>query len=1487
MSVFFSRCGRWGLALVFLALSAMPAAFAAESRGTAVQTAEPSLPQALQGWRGWAMYRQEFRACPLIAGSAGASGEDFLCAWPGLLSLDADGKGARLRQNWRVDVENWIPLPGSHEYWPQEVRVNGEPGVVVDHDGPALHLPPGQYDITAYIPWQERPQTLTVPEAVGLIELRIDGKLVQPLQREGEELTLGRRADAGAATTDNLELQVYRKLHDGIPATLETRLHLHVSGKAREVSLGPVLPEGFAPLVLSSSWPARLDAENRLQVQVQPGNAVLTLSARANAPLKQVSAYLPASAGKEGEAAAEGAEKQKARIVWVGQEIWSYEATPSLRSTAVRGSADQGHEPALPVDPRQSGVPAEWQSLPAFALGNGAALTIEERARGLAADENNRLALRRELWLNFAGDGYFARDNISGSMRHGWRFDVAVPYALERANDTLGGDPADSALLVTYGKESRLTGVEWRSARVGLDAGVRIQNGVAVAVSRLPISGWQQTFDSVTTELHLPYGYRLLAAPGADRASGSWIERWTVLHVFFAAFTTLLAWRLLGRGGGIVAAVYLLLAMQEPDAPLWALALACAFALLVRALPAGRLGRVCEGLRLVALAVLILLSIAFIPQQLRSALYPQLESADGGALSWSGSGTAGYVATPPPAAAPAEPTMSMDDMRELSRSYPASPPAKLEARVRSKIQSESEMPVAVATAPMQSQKNMNRYSQSTVVQTGRGEANWTHGHRYVLSWSGPVLAEQDVALVISPPWLTRGLRVLLVALLGILVWRLSRQRGATAPAGGGGAAPAAATTACVGVFGLLLAAMTAWPGTAMARTLAVMPPPDEPVVTQAAAGGTVFPPETLLQEMQRRLGEAPRCTPDCAVFAGAEIRAAGNDIHVALEANAAAYVALPLPTGEDNLTLVEARLDGSAASHLLRREDGVWIALARGVHRIDLHYVVNGASSSLYFPLVPMRARFAGQGWSVEGIDENRLINETLNFTRAATTPGEGEGGASAGDAGATQQFPPYVRVIRRLDLDLDWTSSTQVLRLAPEKGGLTLSVPLLAGEHVTTPGIRVQDMQAIASLGSGDSVTWWSARLDKSETLTLTAPALTDRAEVWQVRVGPSWHVDWSGVPVGASAPAGDDEQVFEFNPLPGETLTLKLTQPPVADGMVQAVDQVRLKSNLGQRAVVYQLSFTLRASQGGEHSIALPGESFEVLSVSRNNVPLSLRPRDGKLTLPVSPGSQNFVIELRQSDAIPVVFRNPAFSLGLPAANIDLETVLPEQRWLLAAFGPPVGSVVLFWGELLVALALAGLLARSRFGRSCFAGRVRWYHWLLLTLGFSTYSWTALAVVVAWLLIFDWRTRADLGALRERHPWRFDLMQSALALLVVAALACLVSVIPASLMGTPEMHVVGHGGYSSAGIRLQGFADLSRDTLPGITVVSLPLWVYRVAMLAWAMWLAVTVIGWLRQSLAAWTQGGYWRPLRRKRAATGKPGKEADWREFPDDAR
>ena len=93
---------------------------------------------------------------------------------------------------------------------------------------------------------------------------------------------------------------------------------------------------------------------------------------------------------------------------------------------------------------------------------------------------------------------------------------------------------------------------------------------------------------------------------------------------------------------------------------------------------------------------------------------------------------------------------------------------------------------------------------------------------------------------------------------------------------------------------------------------------------------------------------------------------------------------------------------------------------------------------------------------------------------------------------------------------------------------------------------------------------------------------------------------------------------------------------------------------------------------------------------------------------------------------------------------------------------------------------------------------------------------------------------------------------------LLTAIALGCLISVIPSSLMGSPDMHVVGYGSYSN---NLRWFADHAESVLPTVSVLTVPIWVYRVLMLIWSLWLAVALIGWLRHAFAAWTKGGYWR--------------------------
>jgi hypothetical protein len=179
-------------------------------------------------------------------------------------------------------------------------------------------------------------------------------------------------------------------------------------------------------------------------------------------------------------------------------------------------------------------------------------------------------------------------------------------------------------------------------------------------------------------------------------------------------------------------------------------------------------------------------------------------------------------------------------------------------------------------------------------------------------------------------------------------------------------------------------------------------------------------------------------------------------------------------------------------------------------------------------------------------------------------------------------------------------------------------------------------------------------------------------------------------------------------------------------------------------------------------------------------------------------------------------------------------------------------MGPVVLFWSILVALTALA--LGLSRLPLT----PLRFHEWLLLGIGLTQVPIPAAALVAAWLLALGWRNERGTAV-----PGRwFDLLQLVLAALSGAALLVLLFSIHRGLLGNPEMQIAGNG--STANL-LRWYQDRAGETPERSWLFSVPLLVYRLAMLAWALWLAQALLRWLRWGWQCFTAGELWRPLRR----------------------
>ncbi|HET9485340.1 MAG TPA: hypothetical protein VFO79_15370, partial [Xanthomonadales bacterium] len=936
------------------------------------------------------------------------------------------------------------------------------------------------------------------------------------------------------------------------------------------------------------------------------------------------------------------------------------------------------------------------------------------------------------------------------------------------------------------------------------EAGARLD----AAGGRLPVAGWQQSFDSVHTTLDLPPAYRLFAALGADQAPESWLARWNLLDVFLVALTTLLAAWFAGRRVAVLVLAYLVLAYHEPNAPMLAVLAVIVLALLVKLLPeSGRLARVLSWARNAALIVLVLLALPFVAAQVRLALYPQLEQ-------W----------------APEPHYVAGLQSQVAEEAYPAAAPAPAQ-RAASEADAMDQVTVEgtrrklddyAAKAQIATQRLRERYAANTIVQAGSGDPGWSW-NRYTLGFSGPVLAEQSVRLLIVPPWLTFTLRIALVLLLAGLLAQLARA-----------------------AFGRTVA----WPRRGAVALVAVS------MALPGAVAAQDAPSPELLQQLQQRLLEAPDCAPRCGHIARAEVAAGRDGVRVALSVHAVERIAVPIPSAEGALSPTEVSIDGLPGTKVLRRNGGeAWIVVPRGVHRVEVAYAASNAGRiALRFPLRPARLRFAGENWEAQGLADGRLLTDTLELVRAR------DAGDDASAEDAAQQFAPYVRVVRSISLGIDWEVTTEVVRLAPDAAPFSVRVPLLPGEQVLTQDLEVSDGHVTAALQPGSRSTSWRSRIARAPSIALTAPALSRHAETWFVHANPTWNVRFDGVP--PVYPAGE-EWINEFHPLPGETLTVAITRPEPVAGASIAIDRAALSAQVGKRAVEHVLELSLRSTRGGQHVVTLPAGA-EVLEVSIDGAVLNVRPEDGKLSLPVKPGTAQARVRWREVREIGFAARTAPVSLGAPASNLHLSIALPADRWVLRTGGPRVGPAVLYWGELVVLVLVAVGIARLR------RAPLKLHEWLLLGVGFSTFSWIALLVVVAWLLALDARCRSD-GA---RSDLAFNLGQLGLVVLTVLALAAVVSAIPAGLLGAPDMHLVGNGSSPTA---LQWFDDRTEGAMALASAWTLPMWTYKAAMLAWALWLSTALVRWLKWGWSCYARGGYWRARRPRLPTTPDPSAPA----------
>ncbi|MDT8284978.1 MAG: hypothetical protein RQ767_05580, partial [Thermovirgaceae bacterium] len=618
---------------------------------------------------------------------------------------------------------------------------------------------------------------------------------------------------------------------------------------------------------------------------------------------------------------------------------------------------------------------------------------------------------------------------------------------------------------------------------------------------------------------------------------------------------------------------------------------------------------------------------------------------------------------------------------------------------------------------------------------------------------------------------------------------------------------------------------------------------------------TSYPPKELLEELRQRLLEKPDCLPRCAESPGMELIATPENLSILFQVHAARETAVPLPGSAEFWLPREVFLDTLPAKGLERDRAGLlWVLVPGGIHRITLIGSMPTVKDfQVPLPLTPRRVTFKSEGWEIQGIGENGRVETSIKLVRKRQETAEKEEGSPR------TAIPPFFHIERILSLGLDWQVRSRISRLTPEGTPVVVAVPLLAGEAVTTAGLRVKDGAVHIHMDPEVREVQWNSALAKGTDMILEASTLSPWTETWTLETSPIWHCELGGIPVIHH----QDKAGYwrpQWKPWPGEKVSIHITRPEAIPGQVVTIDSAALTYTPGQRFDEARLALTIRTSKGGEHRITLP-ERAKLQQVKIKGREQPIRDEGREVIVPLQPGEQKIEIQWHQGAESGSRIQTPEIEIGKEAVNADVMIKMPHNRWILWAMGPRLGPAVLFWSYL--AVIVLGALAM---------GRVRWtplktYQWLLLGLGLTQVHPLVGILIVGWLLALGLRQRRELPAGR----FSFDLIQILLVVWTIAALIGLYVAIQKGLLGIPHMQIAGNG---SSDFWLKWTQDRIGNTMPRPSVFSVHILVFRFLMLCWALWLAYSLLKWIRWGWECFNEGEAWRKIviRKKRALQKK---------------
>lgn len=432
-----------------------------------------------------------------------------------------------------------------------------------------------------------------------------------------------------------------------------------------------------------------------------------------------------------------------------------------------------------------------------------------------------------------------------------------------------------------------------------------------------------------------------------------------------------------------------------------------------------------------------------------------------------------------------------------------------------------------------------------------------------------------------------------------------------------------------------------------------------------------FPDSQILNDLKKYSNQTVECSEfSCNSINKITFNLNQKELVASLSISSRKFSLLRLPFNSNEIKIDSILMDGKTWYQVLLEQSVYKVAVPTGEHIVTVKIHPNSTFISLTqtipnITVSPSLSLDERNGTSLISIKQIPSANNTKN------------------DLSEKSNYPTdsFYQVSRTLFLNNSWKVLTTINPLFDSTKSTVLEIPLLKGEKILNPDIKVDNNKAIVTV-SNQPLSWESSLPSVAE---LEIPPVNDNHfnQIFSLESSNIWQYTVKG-----KNPFSIQGDITSWNLWNGETLMLNFKAPAVLDGKTLSLHNLQVNYHKSHETYFYEYSLIADTSLASKIFFTLP-EKFKIENLIINNNSINIDKNSQKIPVDLNFGSNTIQFSISTEKPQTVLKSFPY--VKFPEKVYNASYLLSSNDWIIYSGGSNVNTEYILFSSFAVLLLVS----------------------------------------------------------------------------------------------------------------------------------------------------------------------------------------------------